>query len=57
MESLESRHMLATITVDSLADDFDPGNPIPDTETTLREALLALNSDSVVGDADAPTAS
>ena len=47
-ESLEQRRVLTTIIVDSLAD-----NTTIDSQITLREALLAANNDSSVGDAPA----
>ena len=45
--------MLAVITVDSFLDNFDPGAPTTDGLITLREAILAANTDAVVGDAPA----
>ncbi len=52
-EQLEGRHLLAVITVDSLLDNFDPTAPAIDGVVTLREAILAANMDTVVGDAPA----
>ena len=43
MEALEGRRLLATITVDSLID-----NAFPDGNVTLREAILAANTDTSV---------
>jgi hypothetical protein len=45
--------MLAVITVDSLLDNFNPDAPATDGMITLREAVLAANNDSVVGDSPA----
>ncbi len=53
IESLEDRRMLTTITVDSFLDNFDPNNPTTDGVITLREAIVAANTDSAVGDAPA----
>ena len=54
LESLEDRRMLAVITVDSLLDNFDPITPPPDDGAiTLREAIVAANTDAVAGDAPA----
>ncbi len=48
VETLEDRRMLAVITVDSLLD-----NAFPDGGITLREAILAANTNTAVGDAPA----
>jgi hypothetical protein len=53
MEILEDRRMLAAFTVDSILDNFDPGAPTTDGMITLREAILAANTNSAVGDAPA----
>ncbi len=45
--------MLAVITVNSLADNFNPGAPTTDGQITLREAILAANANAAVGDAPA----
>ena len=45
--------MLAVITVDSLLDNFVPSYPTTDGLITLREAIVAANTDSAVGDAPA----
>ena len=52
-EPLEDRRMLAVITVDSELDNFDPNGPLTTTDgmVTLREAVLATNLNSTVGDA------
>ena len=52
-ESLEARRMLAVFTVDLLLDNFDPNAPTTDGLITLREAILAANSNAAVGDAPA----
>ena len=43
---------MLSITVNTPLDNFDPGNPTTDGLVSLREAILAANSDGVVGDAD-----
>ena len=48
VETLEDRRMLAVITVTSVAD-----NAFPDGGITLREAILAANTNAAVGDAPA----
>jgi len=53
VEQLEDRRMLAVITVDSLLDNFNPGAPTTDGLITLREAILAANTNAIVGDAPA----
>jgi hypothetical protein len=55
-EPLEDRRMLAVITVDSLLDNFDPNSPATDGVITLREAILAANTNTAVGDAPAGSA-
>ncbi len=51
LEALEDRLVLATITVDSLLDNYNLGDA-PDGDTTLREAVLAANFDGLsFGDA------
>jgi hypothetical protein len=51
LEQLEPRRVLATLVVNSVADNFDPANPQTDGIVTLREAVLAANLDAAVGDA------
>lgn len=48
VESLESRRLLATITVTTTADDLVPNNGT----VSLREALTALNAGNNLGDPD-----
>jgi hypothetical protein len=52
-EALEDRRLLAVLTVDSLLDNFNPAAPTSDGVVTLREAILAANTDAAVGDAPA----
>jgi excisionase family DNA binding protein len=52
-ESLEDRRMLAVLTVDSVLDNFNPAAPTSDGVITLREAILAANTDTATGDAPA----
>ena len=52
-ETLEARQLLATLVVDSTLDNFDANAPATDGVVTLREAILAANSDTAVGDAPA----
>ncbi|MCA9232205.1 MAG: hypothetical protein KDA57_16275 [Planctomycetales bacterium] len=52
-EQLEDRRMLAVIGVDSLLDNFNPAAPTSDGMITLREAILAANTDTATGDAPA----
>ena len=53
VEPLEDRRMLAIITVDSPLDSFDPNTPTTDGTITLREAIVAANTDTATGDAPA----
>jgi hypothetical protein len=53
IEALENRCLLAVLTVDSLLDNFNPAAPTSDGVVTLREAILAANTDAAVGDASA----
>ena len=52
-ETLEARQLLATLVVNSTLDNFNPSAPATDGAITLREAILAANSDTAVGDAPA----
>jgi len=52
-ETFEARTLLAGIVVDSALDNFDPLSPTTDGLVTLREAVLAANTDAAVGDAPA----
>ena len=47
-EQLEQRHLLATLTVDSLADNMTPNDNL----VTLREAIIAANTDATTDDGD-----
>ena len=47
---LESRHLLAMFVVDSIGDD---ASGVPDGNITLREAIIAANTNSAFGDAPA----
>ena len=53
VEPLENRRVLATLVVNSTLDNFNPSAPATDGAITLREAILAANSDTAVGDAPA----
>lgn len=53
VERLEDRRLLALLTVDSPLDNFIPAAPTTDGVITLREAILAANTDTPVGDAPA----
>src|SRR5437868_7457627 len=48
IEHLEGRHLLATLTVTTVADDLTPN----DGTVSLREALTALNAGNDLGDPD-----
>ena len=52
-ETLERRHLLAVLIVDSNLDNYNPSAPTTDGLITLREAVLAANNDSPIGDAPA----
>ncbi|MEL6108184.1 MAG: hypothetical protein AAFU85_19335, partial [Planctomycetota bacterium] len=57
VEPLENRRVLATLVVNSTLDNFNPSAPATDGAITLREAILAVNSDTAVGDAPAGSGS
>ena len=52
-EVAEPRRMLTTIVVDSLADDGVATSAVPDGQVTLREAVIAANTNQPFGDAPA----
>ena len=54
-QPLEDRTMLTAYVVDSLADDPVTAGPVADGNLTLREVLIAANSDAAFGDAAAGT--